>query len=373
MRLLVPLFCAAIAVAGLACSGKSSASGDDPKALGAVSSDDAGRKRAAAGGGSNIPKDAQWTILCRSVTGIDHVGRARQWKEALQKTPGLKDWYLVHKEDESLIYYGYYRSFNDPKDAKETARAQRDRKQIDALTDSMGNRPFSRAIFVALSAPDPGGPPEWNLVNATGHWSLQVAAYKDHPDRKAAAVEAVRAAREMGVDAYYHHGETTSSVCVGAWPRGAVTETVDSGGEQAKPDDAIFVLPTGVAPEKLPDHMVKVGPDGERARAVTNRITVHDAGLAAAMKQYPHHAVNGTVMVNRHHDPKTGKVKEVLDPSFLIEIPHGQPSALDDGSALTGGTASPADPGTSDAAPATPVAPQRQQPGAGRLRSIGGN
>ena len=67
------------------------------------------------------------------------------------------------------------------------------------------------SLIVPIDSPDPVAPPEWNLANAKGYWSLQIAAYKDSPKRKEAAVEAVREARKNGVEAYYYHGETTSS------------------------------------------------------------------------------------------------------------------------------------------------------------------
>ena len=53
-------------------------------------------------------------------------------------------------------------------------------------------------------------------------WSVQIAAYEGSTQRKKFAVDAVRDARAEGVPAYYYHGPSISSVCVGAWPRAAV-------------------------------------------------------------------------------------------------------------------------------------------------------
>lgn len=92
--------------------------------------------------------------------------------------------------------------------------------------------PLTQPSFATDSSPDPVAPPEWNLVNRDAdkdakdprraYWSLEIMAFKVNPLRKEAAVKAVAAFRKDGVEAYYYHGETTSSVCVGAWPMDAV-------------------------------------------------------------------------------------------------------------------------------------------------------
>ena len=81
--------------------------------------------------------------------------------------------------------------------------------------DANGTRLFPAVILTKLDTPDPSSPPEWDLTRAAGAYSLQIAVFKDSPERRAAAVEAVRAARAGGYDAYYYHGPTASSVCIG--------------------------------------------------------------------------------------------------------------------------------------------------------------
>src|SRR5256885_1836266 len=76
------------------------------------------------------PKDAQWTIYCLSVSGINHVAQTNQLKADVMRTTSLRGWYVVHQEDHSVLYYGYYRSFKDRKDSKETVRLQQDQKSI---------------------------------------------------------------------------------------------------------------------------------------------------------------------------------------------------------------------------------------------------
>ena len=54
---------------------------------------------------SALPKDAQWTLYCRVVPGPDHVTRANAYKEDLIHNTSMKDWYVIHEEDRSVLYY----------------------------------------------------------------------------------------------------------------------------------------------------------------------------------------------------------------------------------------------------------------------------
>src|SRR5437762_2453625 len=67
--------------------------------------------------GPTIPKDAQWTILCATITGLDHAGQARTARTNLISSTKMPDWYTVSGEGQTTLYYGFYRSINDPKDA----------------------------------------------------------------------------------------------------------------------------------------------------------------------------------------------------------------------------------------------------------------
>ena len=315
---------------------------------------------------SSAPKDAQFTLYCQAIGGLDHVGRANMAKNDLVRTSGLKDWYVIHSDAESVIYYGFYRCINDPKDKKETARAQNDLKQITGLADAQGNKIFGQCLFVEITSPDPTAPAEWDLRNADGFWSLEIAVYKDSPQRKQAAVDAVREARKQGVPAYYFHGPTASSVCIGTWPRDAF----DDGIAKGAPDD-----PNGgaiVAPDSEQDLVVLPTPldpnvqirnrDGQRVQELTPRTSVRDPSLAAMIAQYPTHAVNGDVMITRAKDPATGQVSEVSDPSLMVRIPPKAFTLLNPGQ------------GQPEQAPPPSLLqpPTSGQPkGTGRLKSIG--
>jgi hypothetical protein len=326
------------------------------------------------------PKGAIYTIYCQRVDGDMHVQRANRIKQQLIDNTKMKEWYVIHENGQSLLYYGYYRVINDPKDPKETQRAQRDRATIDLMTDPMGNRPFQRAVFVELNAPDPVAPPEWNLLNAKGAYSLQIAAYKDSPQRKDAAIETVRAARAQGIEAYYYHGATSSLVCVGAWPESAVQISQDgpknASGNSEQP---IMVAPPNV------DRDVELGQQfnqvGQQAgvKVVKPTIKVVDATLKAAMEQFPYNAINGMQMKHMVNG------KEQYDPSLLVPIPR---DASDLASAQTPQHTQPPpgmvqssgptpdqpayDPAYRPAIPRQTPPPQQQQPNSGRLKSIGG-
>jgi hypothetical protein len=225
-------------------------------------------------------------------------------------------------------------------------------------------------MVVELTAPDPEAPPQWDLANAPAGmvWSLQIAAYEGSPQRKKYAVDAVREARAQGVPAYYYHGPSISSVCVGAWPRQAVTGEMEPAFNdpnqkrtmdqilQQQPADLI-VLPPGM-PAVNKEFQTPRG----RVRAVTSELTVVDPTLQATMKSYPNHYRNGDaegVNTKNGVQPK---------PSFLVKIPRRDGSMFGGDGALAG---------SGPLAPSRPPPEQRKpapaQPGYGTLRSLGGN
>jgi hypothetical protein len=273
----------------------------------------------------SIPKDAEWTILCATFSGPDHAATARAARTNLINQTKMHDWYILHGQGQTTLYYGFYRSINDPKDAKETARAQNDRKAIAALSDpASGARLFPAVILTKLDTPDPSSPPEWDLTRAQGTYALQIAVYKDSPDRRAAAVEVVRAARGQGYDAYYFHGPTASSVCIGAWPETAVRERNDFNVKTMENPAAVPLVTAGSLPT-LAEGQQYMTPDGKPMNVVAAKYEILDPKLLAMMKQFPTHSVNG---VERPvvYDPRTGQKRLAAPhPSFLVKIPRNTP------------------------------------------------
>lgn len=304
------------------------------------------------------PRGAKYTIFAGKVEGDLHVQRANSVRDTLKNSTRMADWYVIHEAGKSLLYHGYYPSIDD-------AKAQQDRQKIDLMQDSMGNRPFQRALIVALNTPDPTAPPEWNLINAKGAYTLQIGVYQGTPERKQAAVDAVRAARGEGVEAYFFHGETASLVCVGAWPMGAVLapESVESprGADRNKP---LMVVPATNDPE-LNKQFEQVAANAN-LQLVRNNVQILDPTLDAAIKRFPHNAINGMEM------KRVVEGKEAYAHSLVLPIPRGTGTEAD-------AQASPNNPNPAYTNPAyrpeIPRAfdpPPQQQQGRGRLRSIGG-
>lgn len=330
------------------------------------------------------PKEAQWTLYCKTYADPAHVETSRTFKAALIKQTGMREWYIVHEANQSRLYYGYYRSIADSGDAAESKRAQEDRKRIDSLVDGNKERPFQACQFVQLAAPDPESPPQWNLVNAPAQavWTLMVGAYKDSPDRKKYAVDAVREARAHGEEAYYYHGETVSNVFIGAWPENAVVEEhVQEKNGANKFRDPIFVLPPGVqAPKNMRTK------NGAPVQVVGQRLVVEDPGLQAKIRQYPNMGVNGEFLVVKRGG------KQTVEPSRVIAIPRPEDALFQNAPAEPGvaraASGHPANdgrgldqqnpfdrPGVEDSAARQPGQPRQAKTGGsttpGRLRSIG--
>jgi hypothetical protein len=298
-----------------------------------------GAKKSAPKDSGPPPKDAQWTIYCQAVAGPEHVARANQAKQQLIDATKMKDWYVIHQDDQSILYYGFYRAITD-------SDAKRDRKALDELKDSAGNKLLGACMFVEVSAPDPEAPPQWDLRNANGFWTLEIAMYKESAQRKQAAVDAVKAARDQGIEAYYYHGPTASSVCVGAWPREAVREQESAEEYNRDPSQDLLVLPQPVT-----DGAEFKNRDGAPIKALAPRADIVDPSLLAMMAKYPTHAVNGEVFVQKING------RDVEDPSKLVRIPAPQTASI-----LRSNQPPPQ--------LIQPVTPS-QTPGAGKLKSIG--
>jgi hypothetical protein len=263
------------------------------------------------------PSDAQWTILCEVFTGSNHQFEAHLAKDFWTQQTNLSGFYVVHQQDQSTLYYGYYRSIADPHDHKESDRAQADRQRIQQLVDPGGQRPFVGCVFVELVPKDPPAPAEWNLVNAKGHWSLQIGVYEDDPHRKEAAVDSVKEMRAHGIEAYYYHGLTASSVCIGAWPEEAVKK------EQAHANDPNQPVLVSNAPLGAGDAYLRS--TGQHLQQVTPKIEIVDKNLQAMMVQYPYEAINGDMEI-RDAD---GHLVKGATPSYLVEIPQNQQTDTD--------------------------------------------
>jgi hypothetical protein len=190
---------------------------------------------------------------------------------------------------------------------------------IQSLKDTVGDQPFEGAMLLPLDAPDPTAPPAWNLLNAKGVWTLEIAVYKGL-NRKQAAVDSVRAARAQGIEAYYYHGPSASSVCIGTWPQEAVTQQMQGDLQNPDPNGALMVVQDPMA-QQMPDTMTD--PDGVQTKVVHHGAQIADPTLAAMMAKYPTHSMNGfvdTMMVNGKAQPRQ---------SAVVAIPRADGSTAD--------------------------------------------
>jgi hypothetical protein len=286
------------------------------------------------------PVDAQWTIFCDSVSGVGHIENARILRSRLVALTGLHDWYVIHSDKESSLYYGYYRSLDDPSEHK---RAEADRVKVASLSDRYGNHLIRGGLLQPITAPDPVAPAAWNLVNApkNAYWTIEVATFSGNPKRKEAAVQAVRELRDAGeTQAFYYHGPTVSSVCVGAWPREAVAEQgtgIDGKGlsrddaHTGNADQALFVFGGfEQAPPNVAGRILEPGTNKPMA-VEGKRLEILDQDMKQKTLKYPEHYVNYQL-----HATQNGN-QSYPDPSVLVAIPHEDASSSDDNWRLTGG------------------------------------
>ena len=321
------------------------------------------------------PKDAKWTIFCTSVEGASHVQQAKQIKAQLAEKTGSDKWYVVHDDEKSSVYYGFYRSID--RGTREGDAAQEDRTKIAAMKNAAGEATMQLSSFLQIDRAAPEAPSEWDLGSMTRnprqYWSLQIAAYTadasdaEGHDRKWAAVESVRSLRAQGIQAYFFHGESVSSVCVGVWPEEAIKRQGggnDKGNAGSRNSEAtLFVsnvpLPAGV-------NIPKTDSEGHPIKAMVPKVEILDTTMYEMMHRFPTHMINAEERLHRVRNQATGKEDLVSAPSFLVLVPEV-------------GTATPA-PRSSTNITQVPILPPSlmqtdqplpAQPGVGRLREIG--
>lgn len=221
--------------------------------------------------------DAAYTIMLQVFNDpVSHVRDAEAYKARLERENRWTGLLAVHKAGHSELFWGRYP--NQPAAEKDLTAA----KPL-----------FPRAIVVPLPGKDVG-PPEWNLKNAQGDFSLLVAVYKDDPsrnyyNRKEKALYSCRGLRDKNVDAYYYHGDSTSHVTIGIFGPNSVR--------------------------------MKLSP-------VTQQLEqeVLDPRIGALRKEFPDLLVNGNTVSQVLRDPRTQRiVRKQAQQTHLIRIPHDEP------------------------------------------------
>lgn len=288
------------------------------------------------------PEGANYTLHCASFTGDTHILDSKRIKDMLVQTTGLKGFYIIHGSDESDLYYGFYKTFDDQAQLAEYTRAQTDRARLASLVDGAGEPIFSQVVFEGINLPDPPAPKEWDLSSNPGYWTLQIAVYKGSPERKQAAVDAVKGFRAHGIEAYFRHGPTTSEVYIGSWPKDSVAEQDASVAQSDDPDQPLLVvpgpLPKGVDANDVYDH------SGRKVKVVMPNLQIVDPKLKMMAQEYPYYYVNGEVIGRKVQQPDH-TWKTVPWSSYLIQVPH--PNGDQDAD-TTGGQSEPGQPNNGD-------------------------
>jgi hypothetical protein len=267
--------------------------------------------------GPIAPDWANYTYLCSIFTGPDHVLQAINAKRQMMVTPGMKDWYVIHSESESDLYYGYYKSWDDPTQEKEYARAQGDHTKLMSLSDGAGQRIFQQVLPQPLSLPDPPAPAEWDVFRDPGYWTLLICKYKDDPRRKQYAVDAVKTLREHGYAAYYHHFLGVSEVYVGEFPMQSVKSQQSDVAKSTKGSELL------VLSQEIPglDKNPPLGKDGKPMTVIMPKLEIVDPKLKALIVDFPYTLMNGIPTATPMSMPDHS-IQAVPFPSYLTQVPH---------------------------------------------------
>lgn len=251
------------------------------------------------GGLGSGPEQEVWAIRCATLQGPDRFRRANAFAEALKKVPGLKPELVqvVGDEDGATLFYGRYRRVygtDDPAQRYEPNHL-RDLELLRALR-FQGDEvwPFILATMDVLPT-FRSQRPEWDLNKVDGYWALHVAVFyntEGFRSRRSAAEEYCRLLREQGEEAYFHHGSQKSSVYVGTYLFGAVSEV--------RREDPL-------------------------SGRVSTTMSIVDSRMQEAQQRFPISLHNGHKMFDVMRDPRTGEVRErVPAPSFPVIIPRAQ-------------------------------------------------
>lgn len=231
-------------------------------------------------GSNSVQEDvSEYTIMLIALSAQNHVTNAIHYKTETEKDTGWKGLFVVHKATHSTLYWGKYKT---PQDAQKNLR---EAKKYAAPATKAAI--YKRAMII----PIPGkkvGPPEWELNNAVGEYSVAVAVFYNVPEkkyvgRKQFAIDYCKQLHEDGYDAYYQHGVSRSTVSIGAFPNSSIEEIVR--------DNKVVDL-----------------------KIVDSRIT-------DITKKFEFLAVNGRKELLTKRDPLTGKQVTIPLKSYVIRIP----------------------------------------------------
>jgi hypothetical protein len=229
----------------------------------------------------------EYTLLLKMWNGGDHMTAADYY---LQRTKQYTNWrglYVVNKDTGSALYWGKYRTRQDALNNLQTAKQYR--------APATKEHIYQMAAIVPLPGKDVG-PPEWNLKNADGEYTVLVAVFQNIPrqhyfGRKNRAVELCKKLRDRGEDAYYMHDIARSIVTIGMFPASSVqTRRIQKRHPQT--GDTYF----------------------EDFRVVV------DPNMKAILKDNPELLYCGNTEIRTEVDRNTGKLVQRVSPSVPLNI-----------------------------------------------------
>ncbi|MCP4376112.1 MAG: hypothetical protein GY794_08075 [bacterium] len=167
--------------------------------------------------GGNPFAEKQYTILLHTFSGPEHVRQSKYCRDATKKLAGWSSLELVHKDNNSELYWGKYSSIPSANPDLKTART---------WVAPKANRPIFPFPKVVLVPGKEIEMPEYDLLNVSGgYWTVLVAIFSDDPsqgfigrDRQKHALEYCTWLREKGYEAYYHHSSGRSRITIGTFP-----------------------------------------------------------------------------------------------------------------------------------------------------------
>jgi len=214
-----------------------------------------------------------WTILCLEAGDPQRQANVEALADGLRRLKELdrSQVRVEHGPQVSRIYYGTYYGSTDRATGRWRLdpRCARDVRHIRSL--SVGE---AMPFLMAKPTPRPTAredPPEWDLRNAAGMYTLQICYCINKPgfpDRREGAVAIVRQFRSEGEQAYYYHGSVKSLVCVGSFDGSAVI--ADGQGRYRYSEEVVELQNRREDFQFNTEWLQKVyriGPDGQRSAA----------------------------------------------------------------------------------------------------------
>jgi hypothetical protein len=240
--------------------------------------------------------DATYTVMMRVFTEPNHSAEAARWRDRLSEALGWKGLTVVSQTDYSVLYWGQFSSPAAAQDTLDQAKAYRTHR---------GDALFTTAMITVLPGSDPGQA-AWDLASSTGAYSLLVADFENVPDqgyvgRIEDAVAYCRELRSKGLEAYYYHGPSTSSVTIGSFGPEAI---------------------------RWEQHTVN-SPLDAKPVTVSRRVIV-DPQLQALQQQFPHRLWNLREVQDVVRDSAGGEVRRSVPASIPIRVPGKGSADADD-------------------------------------------